>query len=106
MPRQILEPFMMRMLGLVLLVGSVLLIAATLVRFGSSTVARAREGERGGRPSTEPQAVLEVSDRLARTVKYLVAPAALLLVGGVLLRSARRDERIHELHVDVDEKQG
>lgn len=91
------------MLGLVLLIGSLLLIGTMLVRFGTSTVARAREGERGPNP-TEPQAVLDVSNRLARTVKFLVAPAALLLLGGVLIRSGRRDERVHELHVGVNEK--
>jgi hypothetical protein len=91
------------MLGLVLLVGSLLLIGTMLVRFGTSTVARARAGDHGRNP-TEPQAVLEVSNRLARTVKYIVAPAALLLLGSVLLRSGRRDERVHELQVGVDEK--
>lgn len=91
------------MLGLVLLVGGLLLIGATLVRFGTSTVARARDGVSGRHP-TEPQAVLEVSNQLARTVKYLVAPAALLLLGGALLRGGRRDDRVHELQVEVDEK--
>jgi len=94
---------MLRMLGLVLLVGSLLLIGSMLVRFGTSSVVRARAGD-GGLPATEPQAVIEVSNRLVSTVKYLVAPAALLLLGGALIRSGRRDDRAHELRVQVDGK--
>lgn len=94
---------MMRMLGLILLLGGLVLIGSMLVRFGTSTVVRAREG--GGESQVaEPQAVLEVSNRLVRTVKYLVAPAALLVLGGALIRSGRRDDRVHELRVEVDEK--
>ncbi len=93
----------MRMLGLMLLVCSLLLIGAMLVRFGTSTVARAHDGEPGA-GGAGPQAVLEVSEQLSRTVKYLVAPAALLLLGGALIRGGRRDDRSHELRVEVDEK--
>jgi hypothetical protein len=93
---------MMRMLGLLLLIGSLLMIGSMLVRFGTATVARASDGGEN-RPAQEPQAVLDLSNGLARTVKYVVVPAALLLLGGVLLRSGRTQERAHELRVETGE---
>lgn len=94
---------MMRMIGLALLVGSLLLLGVMLVRFGTSSIARARDTE-SGRVAAEPQAVLDLSERIALTVKYVVAPAALLLLGGALIRSGRRDDRDHELRVELDQK--
>jgi membrane-associated PAP2 superfamily phosphatase len=89
------------MLGIILLVGSLLMIGSILARFGTSTVANARN--RDGDPSpARHQAVLEVSNSVARTVKYIVVPAGLLLLGGVLMRSGRRDERVHELNVQTE----
>lgn len=92
---------MVRMVGLILLVGSLIMIGSMLVRFGTSSVASARTGE--SRPdAARHQAVVDVSDDLARTVKYWVVPAGLLLLGGVLLRTGRRDDRMHELNVESD----
>ena len=94
---------MMRILGMILLIGSVLLIGINIVRFSSSTVARARD-ERPVSGRGHHAAVLEVTDGLSRTVKYLVVPAALLLVGGVLINNTRRDDRIHDLRVETEEE--
>lgn len=93
---------MMRILGMILLVGSVILIGINIVRFSSSTVANARDDH----PSSgqgHQAAMLEVADGMARTVKFLVVPAALLLVGGVLLSNRRRDDRVHELRATTGE---
>jgi hypothetical protein len=88
---------------MILLLGSVILIGINIVRFSSSTVARAREDQPGG--GYGPQAaVLEVSDGVSRTVKFLVIPAALLLIGGVLINNTRRDDRVHELRAETDEE--
>lgn len=84
---------------MILLVGSVVLIALNIVRFSSSTVASARDGDPSRAHGT---VVFEVTDGVARTVKYLVIPAALLLVGGVLVGSSRRDDRVHQLRVDAE----
>jgi hypothetical protein len=93
---------MMRILGIILLVGSVLLIGINIVRFSSSTVARARDEQSGG--YGHQAAVLEVSDGVSRTVKFIVIPATLLLIGGVLINNTRRDDRVHELHVKTGEE--
>lgn len=89
---------------MVLLLGSLVLITVNLVRFGSSTVANARPAEQGGLRGGETNAVLELSDGVARTVKYVVIPAALLLIGGVLVRGGRSDDRVHELRVGAGEE--
>jgi hypothetical protein len=92
---------MVRILGLILLVGGLVTIGSMLVRFGTSTEARARSGN----PSLDParrQAVMDVSDEVTRTVKYWVVPAGLLLLGGVLVRGSRRDDRVHELDVETE----
>lgn len=93
---------MMRTLGVVLLAVSLLVIAVLVVRVGTATVARARAGETPPL-GAQQQAVLDVSQSVARTVKYLVIPAALLLLGGVLIRGGRRDERVHELRVETND---
>ena len=93
----------MRMLGIVLLLGSLLMIGSMLVRFGSTTVVNARGGDAGS-PLPEHQAVLDVSQGVSWTVKYVVVPAALLLLGGALVRSGRRDDRVHELRVETEEE--
>jgi hypothetical protein len=94
---------MMRMLGLLLLVGSLLMIGSTLVRFGTSTVVNARDRDHGA-AVPEHQVVMDISHGVARTVKYVVVPAALLLLGGVLVRSGRRDDRVHELRAETEQK--
>ena len=94
---------MMRILGMILLIGSVLLIGINIVRFSSSTVARARD-DRSSPGQGHHAAVLEVADGLSRTVKYLVVPAALLLVGGVLINNTRRDDRVHDLRVETEDE--
>lgn len=94
---------MMRILGMILLLGSVILIAINIVRFSSSTVAKARDDQaRSGRG--HQTTVLEVADGLSRTVKFIVVPAALLLIGGVLINNTRRDDRVHELRVRTGEE--
>ena len=55
---------MMRILGMILLIGSVLLIGINIVRFSSSTVARARD-ERPPSAKGHHAAVLEVTDGLS-----------------------------------------
>ncbi|HAV65288.1 MAG TPA: hypothetical protein DCY13_23310 [Verrucomicrobiales bacterium] len=86
---------------MILLVGSLVLITVNLVRFSSAAVASARHGETVG--SGENQAVMELSDGVVRTVKYVVVPAALLLLGGVLIRGGRDDDRLHGLRVETGE---
>ncbi len=86
---------------MILLVGSVILIGINIGRFSSSTVARARDEQPGG--YGHQVAVLEVSDGVSRTVKFLVIPAVLLLIGGVLINNTRRDDRVHELRADTGE---
>jgi ribosomal protein S12 methylthiotransferase accessory factor YcaO len=95
---------MMRMLGVLLLAVSLLVIAVMVVRIGTATVAGARAGEPSPQ-GAQQQAVLEVSQSVTRTVKYLVIPAALLLLAGVLIRGGRRDERVHELRVETSDDQ-
>jgi hypothetical protein len=89
------------MLGIILLVGSLLTIGSMLARYGTSSVARARDGETKPSPARN-QALLEVSDSVARTVKYMVVPAGLLLLGGVLIRGGRRPDRTHELRAETE----
>ena len=91
---------MLRILGMILLIGSVILIGVNIVRFSSSTVASARE-DRSSVGQGHQAAVREVADGLAMTVKYLVVPAALLLIGGVLINNTRRDDRVHELRAET-----
>jgi len=94
---------MMRILGMILLVGAVMLIATNIVRVSSGTVASARD-DQGRAGQGRQAAMLEVSNGLVRTVKYLVVPAALLLVGGVLVNNTRRDDRVHELRVEPEDQ--
>lgn len=93
---------MMRILGMILLLGSVILLGINIGRFSSSTVASASSGQLGNGHGKQA-AVLEVSDGVSRTVKFLVIPATLLLIGGVLINNTRRDDRVHQLHANVDE---
>lgn len=93
---------MMRILGMILLLGSVILLGINIGRFSSSTVASASSGQPGNGHGKQA-AVLEVSDGVSRTVKFLVIPATLLLIGGVLINNTRRDDRVHQLHANVDE---
>lgn len=93
---------MMRILGMILLIGSVILIGINIGRFSSSTVAHARDEQSGG--YGHQAAVLEVSNGVSRTVKFLVIPAALLLIGGVLVNNTRRDDRVHELRAETDDQ--
>jgi len=94
---------MMRILGMILLLGSVILIGINIVRFSSSTVASARDGQPGAVYGHQ-SAVLEVSDGVSRTVKFIVIPAALLLIGGVLVNNTRRDDRVHQLRAETGEE--
>jgi len=88
------------MLGIILLAGSLLIIGSMLARLGTATVASARDGDDIGSPRN--QAVIDVGHSVARMVKYVVVPAGLLLLGGVLLRSGRRDDRVHQLNVEAE----
>ena len=91
----------LRILGLILLVASLLLIAGSLARYGTATL---RGGQNNAAPATgvDHEALTTASAALARTVKFIVIPGALLLLGGVLLRSSRRDGRIHQLSVETE----
>lgn len=84
-----------------MLIGGLLLIMVNVVRLGSATVASARGDAMpaGG----EAGAVIELSADVARTVKYLVIPAVLLLIGGVLVRSGDEDGRAQELRAATGE---
>jgi len=88
---------------MILLIGSVILIGINIGRFSSSTVDRSRDDQPAGGYGSQ-LAVQEVSDGVSRTVKFLVIPAALLLIGGVLINNTRRDDRIHELRAETGEE--
>ena len=92
----------MRILGMILLLGSVILLGINIGRFSSSTVASAINGQSVNGHGKQA-AVLEVSNGVSRTVKFLVIPATLLLIGGVLVNNTRRDDRVHQLHTKIGE---
>ena len=84
-----------------MLVGSLLLMAGNLARYGTTTLVRPRDRAAQGAGGNH-EALAAVSDGLARTVKFFVIPGALLLLSGVLLRSSRRDDRAHQLSVETE----
>lgn len=84
-----------------MLVGSLLLVAGNLARYGTATLVDARDRAAQGAGGNH-EALAAVGDGLARTVKFFVIPGALLLLSGVLLRSSRRDDRAHRLTVETE----